>query len=101
MTDDLSRRGSDEKILQVHTQMAVLIDNVTSIKETMERVPLNAQEILFLKDRLTRLEGEVSGIKEEQKIIEMTHAFFKVFKYIAGFVVVVGAAWAVIHGAAK
>ncbi|GEM_PF-6022388 len=101
MTDDSSRRGSDEKILQVHTQMAVLMDNVASIKETMERVPLNAQDILFLKDRLMRLEGEVSVLQDKLKLIEMTHAFFKVFKYIAGFVVVVGAAWAIFSGAVK
>ena len=101
MTDDSSRRGSDEKILQVHTQMAVLMDNVASIKETMERVPLNAQDILFLKDRLMRLEGEVSVLQDKLKLIELTHAFFKVFKYIAGFVVVVGAAWAIFSGAVK
>jgi len=85
----------------MHTQLAVLVDNVTSIKETMERVPLNAQDILFLKDRMARIETDIVNIKTEQKIIETGHALFKGLKYLAGFIVVVGAAWAVIHGAAK
>jgi hypothetical protein len=96
-----NRRTSDDKIFEMHGTIAALSENIKHLRDDMSTVPMNAAEIIKLKDKVHHLEEDMIKVQREQKVIEMASIFFRVAKWLAGVVIAVAGAWAVLEGLGK
>lgn len=96
-----NRRATDDKIFEMHGTLSALSESMRQLREDMATVPMNSANIERLKAKVEKLEAEMTKVQKEQKIIEMASIFFRVFKWLAGLIIAIGGAWAVLESLNK
>jgi hypothetical protein len=96
MPNEHSRKGTDDKIFEMHGTISALSENIKQLRDEMSKVPMCTAEIVRLKDKVQALEKAMTKVQQEQKVIEMASVFFRAAKWIAGLIIACGGAWAVL-----
>lgn len=92
------RRATDDKIFEMHGTISGLAATMERLEKDMKHVPLNAAKIVQVESELKQMKEKLEKVEKEQKLFEQVHSFFRVGKWVLGFIIAAGGAFAVFKG---